>query len=324
MWSGWHLIEGTQTQKAPTARRWSMVACVALLLALATACQGPRRAPRSASGTSIVIGSASTPEQRLLGELTALILQGDGHIVDQRMDLGDSRTLRRAFVARSIDICWEYTGDTWTSGLGHDYPIADPDLMYQKIRDEDALNQITWLPPAPAQRTLVLLMTRSQTRAWGIGSLSDLARHVSNLDSRLALCTPHEIYSEPSGVRGLERVYGFQFDPTRIVYGTIQEGYAALNAGRCDAALGYVSDSALLSADLQVIRDDLGFFLASNLAVGIRTPVLQQMPDVERPLRQLSERLTQEALADLTAQITQGARPEVVARRFLRRTRWQP
>ncbi|MBN1399613.1 MAG: hypothetical protein JXA74_02175 [Anaerolineae bacterium] len=301
-----------------------MAACLALVVALVVACQGQSRAPQSVSGTSIVVGSVATPEQRLLGELTVLVLEKAGYPVDPKPGLGDARALRKAFVAGNIDICWEYTGDTWTIGLGHDYPIADPDLMYRRVRDEDALNEITWLPPAPAQRTLILLMTRSQAGAWGIGSLSGLAYHINNVDSHVALCAPPELYAEPNGVRGLERVYRFRFDPTRIVYGTIQEGYAALNAGRCDSALGYASDSALWSADLQVARDDLGFFLASNLAVGIRTPVLQQIPDVERPLRQLSERLTQETLADLTGQVAEGAKPEVVARRFLRRTGWEP
>jgi glycine betaine/choline ABC-type transport system substrate-binding protein len=167
-------------------------------------------------------------------------------------------------------------------------------------------------------------MTRAEASGSRIASLSELARHVNNLNSHVALCTPQELYARPSGVRGLERLYGFRFDQTRIVYGTIQEGYASLGAGRCDCALGYTTDGELVSAEVEVLRDDLGYFLASNLTVGIRTPVLQQTPALEETLRRLSERLSQEALAELTAEVVKGVKPRVVARRFLRRIRWKP
>ena len=84
--------------------------------------------------------------------------------------------------------------------------------------------------------------------------------------------------------------------------GYLDEALAAETMTRIEAAL----------------RDDRGFFHASNLAPVVRTPVLQHYPELEVHLSELSRKLDQRTLTSLRRQvILEGRKPQTVARRFL-------
>jgi len=102
------------------------------------------------------------------------------------------------------------------------------------------------------------------------------------------------------------------------VYGSIEEGYARVARGECFCAMGYSLDVGLLTNDLVVLEDDLSFFQASNLAVGVRTPIVEALPTLEEDLGRLCASLTPEAMTTMLGEVAvNGEEPEVVARRFL-------
>ena len=277
--------------------------------------------PDRPGGIPVVVGSADSPEQMVLGKITVLALRAAKYNVVDKTGLGSSQVVRAALGAGSIDVCWEYTGNTWLVYLGHDFPVADPLGVYRKVRDEDALNQISWLAPAPCQHVLTLVMREGDAQSFDIAELSDLARHMARQDPFLRLCTPQEYYEKSSGIRGLERVYGLRFVTEGVHLLPIQEGYEALQRGECDCALGFSGDSEIVAKGLRVLRDDRGFFQASNPAPAVRTPILRQLPSLERTLGEISASLTQEAMAELQRQMAKGDKPQVIARRFLAKKR---
>lgn len=273
---------------------------------------------REEADTPIIVASADSPEQVLLGALTVQALRGQGYRVVDKTSLGSPGAVRQALEAGQVDLCWEYTGDTWMVHLGHDRPISDPVQVYERVRETDAARGITWLPPAPSQNTMGLVMARDQARSLGITSISDLAGYVARVDPFIALCTPQERYGLAGGVRGIERVYNVRFNPRYVVYGSIEEGYARVARGECFCAMGYSLDVGLVTHDLVVLVDDRTFFQASNLAVAVRTPVLEALPGLEEDLTRLSALLTQEAMMAMLRDVAiKGENPEVVARRFL-------
>lgn len=270
---------------------------------------------------AIVVGSADSPEQMVIGKMTLLALKSAGYKVVDKTGLGSPNVVRAALEAGSIDVCWEYTGDAWLIHLRHDFPIANPQETYEKVRAEDALNQISWLRPAPYQRTLALLMREQDAQIHDISSISDLSRHLAARDPSLRLCTPQELYDKGNGVRGLERVYRLHFQEEGIIFLPLQEGYKALLGNECDCALGLSGDSGLATKGLRILQDDRRFFQASNLAPVVRTPILREAPDLGRVLEGLSSLLTQEAVAGLQRQVAKGDKPHAVARRFLTQNR---
>ena len=297
------------------SRRW-----IALTLALAMllASCSTRVQRRMFGKTPIIVASADEVEQRVVGKMTVLALESAGFVVADKTDLGSPWMVRAALAAGNIDVCWDYTGDVWSLYLRHDHPISDPEELYQKVRDEDALNQITWLHPAPSQRGLGLVMAADAARQRSITSISDLADHMNHVDPDLSLCTPRELCDAAYGIRGLERVYGVRFSKDRVRFMSTQDGCEAVAREECDCALGYPSDVVLVGA-LCLLVDNRGFFQASSLAPAVRTPILTEFPDLAQILGEISQLLTQEAMAEFRRQVTvDGKRPETVARRFLR------
>ena len=297
-------------------RRWLKIALGLLGLSLCLACYHDTQ-----RGIPVVVGSADSPEQMVIGKMTVLALKSAGYKVVDKTGLGTPGVVRAALEAGSIDVCWEYTGDTWLTHLKHDFPVADPQEAYEKVRAEDALNQITWLTPAPCQQALALIMREKDAQAFGISSVSDLAHYMAEQDPNLRLCAPQEFYGKGSGIRGLERVYRLHFVEERVRLLPIQEGYEALRGEECDCALGLSGDSAIAAKGLRALQDDRGFFQASSLAPAVRTPILRELPSLEHPLGEISSSLTQEAMTELQRQVAGGDKPQVVARRFLAKSR---
>ena len=288
--------------------------CMALVLAGALAgCSAGGR-----GDTAVVVAGAESPEQVLLSTLTVQALKAQGYRVVDKTALGSPWVVRSALEAGNVDLCWEYTGDTWMVHLGHDRPISDPAEVYARVREEDAARGIIWLAPAPCLRTMGLVVAREEARSLGIASISDLARHVARVDPFTSLCTPEGLCGLAGGVRGVERVYGTRFNPKHLVYGSIDEAYERAARGECLCAMGYSLDAGLITHDLVVLADDRGFFQASNLAVAVRAPVLEALPGLEEDLGRLSAVLTREAMTGMLRRVTvDGEKPEAVVKRFL-------
>jgi osmoprotectant transport system substrate-binding protein len=238
-------------------------------------------------------------------------------VVD-KTGLGDPWVVRAALVAGNVDLAWDYTGTIWTTYLRHDRPIGNAEELFQRVREEDALNQIAWVANAPCQRALTLFMREAAAKELKIAAFKDLARTLNRVRPDLRLCVPEKQYQSASGISGLERFYGFRFDPRLVRFLPLEEGYQALERGECECALGYANDLAAKTKNLRALQDDLGYWQASSLAVGVRAGVLQESPELEPLLLRLSQRLTQQAVLDLHYQVAvEGKKPEAVAKAFL-------
>jgi len=274
-------------------------------------------APHRAAHGSLVIGAGDSDEQRLLGELSAIVLRNAGYDVEIRRDLGSPWMVRKAAGAGSVDLTWDYTGRVWRDELGHDQPLADPADLFRRLRDEDALNGLTWVTYAPAEDRVVLAMTQTLAQEARLRSISDLAYHLDNLDPDLVLCTTAAINESAHGPAALRRVYGARIKPANTREMSAAEAVAGLRDGACHGAL--VQASAIPpAAGLRLLWDDLGLMPASNLAPVVHSLTMRNHPELAPYLRRLCAVLDRETLAELREQVAQGKRPEGVARQFLR------
>jgi osmoprotectant transport system substrate-binding protein len=291
--------------------RWALRLCVvAWLLA------GCRAEPRNA--VPLIVASARTPDQVLVGEMTRQLLEARGYRVEDRIGYGESWAVRTALESYAVDICWEYTGDTWLLHLKHDQPLRDAARVWEEIRREDAYNGIVWVAQADAHRTLGLLMRADTARQLELASISELAHYVRRRNAQTSLCAPESLYESMRGVRGLERAYGFAFNPERVSLISFAQGYAALSEGACDCALGTSLEAQAGTEGLLLLSDDQGFFQSSRLAVAVRAPVLEQFPELESILTDLAGLLNQEDLTRLYRQmVIEEQSAAKVARRFL-------
>jgi osmoprotectant transport system substrate-binding protein len=295
--------------------RARVIICLCVLLALLglNACGG------RASGATITVAGANSTEHKLATALTVELLKARGFKVVERTEYGDPVALRAALVAGDIDLCWEFTGETWLSHLAHDQPITDAAMALEMLRADDAASGIAWVAQAGYHSSMSMWVRLDMAIANGLITLSDLANYTRSVNARTRLCTPEELYRAVQGIRGLTRAYGLSFDESLVRFGTASEGYRALGEGQCDCALASSLEDLTAAGPLRALQDDREFFQASNLAVGVRAAVLAEHPELQEVLSSLASALTQEAMADLYRQVAvERKEPAKVAKSFLK------
>jgi osmoprotectant transport system substrate-binding protein len=285
---------------------------LALLLAALGGC-----APRHA-GLAISVYGGQSSEQQLLTAITVQALSRAGYRVVDRSAWGDDWMVRKALAAGNADLCWAYTGDTWSIHLQHDLPIWDAAELYQRVRAEDALRGITWLTPTPCENALGLVVRTEFVQRAKLRSIDDLIIYLRTVDPTLRLAVPEALVEGAMGLPGLERVYGYTFDRRRLLQMDGEAGCEGLLAGDYDIAVAHRSQAAFYP-QLSVLPDSRRFFPPSQLAVGVRSSVLAAHPQLESLLAALSRRFTSEQLAGMNWEMAvDGRKPAAVARRFLR------
>ena len=259
-------------------------------------------APEPAETGFVVVGSKEFTEQIILGQIAVIALEAAGFDVDDQTNLGGTAVNREALLAGEIDMYWEYTGTAWIAHLGHEDAITDPDECYDKVKAEDAGNGLAWLAMAPFNNTYTLMMKQDTGSELGISSISDLADYI-NGGGDASLCTDQEFYARPDGFKGVEALYGFQFDEEQVVMMDPGLTYKALQDGQCTTAMGFATDGRIPAFGFFNLEDNLQFFPVYNPAPVVRQEIWDQFPSIATVLDPIAGALTTEAMMDLNKRV---------------------
>jgi osmoprotectant transport system substrate-binding protein len=94
--------------------------------------------------------------------------------------------------------------------------------------------------------------------------------------------------------------------------------YAATSKGDCRFGEIFTTDGRIKSLDLVVLEDDKKYFPAYNVAPVISKKVLDKYPQLRDLLQPVSDKLTDEVLIELNAQVdVEGREPADVAMDWL-------
>jgi len=294
--------------------------CLALCVTVGALCAVLTACAPQHEGPPIVVAGGSSEEALILGRMVLTLLAENGYPTGDRTGISSPEAIRAAVVGGSADLYWAYTADVWSASLRHHEPVADAELLFRRVRDEDAANGIVWLGPSPVQSRLALLVTPAFAAQASVATIADLVDYQEGVNPVLRICAPQGLEDAASGVRGLERVYGLRFARPVVVGATAQEAYLSLEAGACDCALGTSNDTAVRLGDLLVLADDKGFFPPSNLALAVRQERLEDYPELENLLERMIALVDEESLATLERQVAGHAMErEDAVRAFLRR-----
>lgn len=249
---------------------------------------------------SAIVGSKDFTEQLILGQITVIALEDAGYDVDDQVGLGGTSINREALVAGEIDIYWEYTGTAWITHLGHEDAITDPQECYDKVLAEDAGNDLVWLAMAPFNNTYTLMMKQTKGNELGIKSISDLAAYI-NGGGDASLCINQEFYARPDGFRGVEALYGFQFDEAQVIMMDSGLTYKALQDGQCTTAMGFATDGRIAAFGFFNLEDDKQFFPVYNPAPVVRKDA--NPDDIAKVLDPIAKTLTTEKMMELNKRV---------------------
>jgi osmoprotectant transport system substrate-binding protein len=283
------------------------------------------------TGVDITVGSKDFTEQQILGEITLQVLTAAGANVTDRLGMESTEMARQALLAGAVDMYWEYTGTAWTTMLGHQEPIGDPQEQFEAVAAEDGRqNDITWLaPPAPADNAYAIAIRGDASdpdseeydpELAEVRSLSDLADLAGRSPDKATLCVATEFANRADGLPGLAAAYGLQLpadavitlDHESLIYDAVANGSA------CNFGEVFRTDSRIDSLDLRLVDDDQDFFAVYNPCLTVRSDLLDEHPEIEEMFAPIAAALDDETLRELNGAVDVDDDPvRDVVRNFL-------
>lgn len=288
-------------------RRFGIFLLLVWTIAIAiVACQGN-------GDRAIAVGSKDFPEQFVLGEMYALVLENKGFTVERKLNLGGTPVAQASLQSGEIDLYPEYTGTALLTVLKQPVP-QKPQQVYPIVAQQyrEKFN-LVWLDPAPMNNTQALVMTRAGSQQYDIKTISEMAARAN----QLTLVGPPEFEAREDGLPGLQKAYG-NFQLKKFIPVDPGLRYQALTQGQADVAVAFGTDGEIAAFNLVVLKDDRGLFPPYQVAPVARQDVLDRHPGLKEALNALAPLLTDETMRQLNYEVTgKGREPADVAKAFL-------
>lgn len=298
-------------------RRPALGILLVLLVGVVAGCGGPAGSPAAGSyrpvpADVVRVGSADSPEDRLLGEIYATGLQIRGVAVERRFGVGDREAYLPLLRDGTVDLVPEHTGEL----LAHLDPratVTEPDAVYRQARTT-LPPSLTLLDEARAQDKDVIVVTRAFSVVNNVRSLADLAP----LCPTVVIAGPRELSVRASGLPGLQRTYGCSFRALRPGDAGDPRALVALRDGQVQAAVLPSTDTAIPANDLVALDDPRAVVSAQNV-VPLITAAKTADPRVTEVLNKISSQLDTAVLTDLDRRLAgpDGLTAAQVARDWL-------
>ncbi len=253
--------------------------------------------PLTFAATTIKVGGKDFTEQIIMTELTAQYLEEKGFkvVLDRGLKSG---VLRKLLVDGDIDLYWEYTGTAYLNFQKQKYNGEDRNVIYQKVKLSDKINDLVWLNNSTINNTYALAISEQFAEEINVSTLDELAAYQNTIGG-LKLASNNVFLRRDDGLTPFQREYGFEFSKDNIK--RIESGlvYAEVGERRADVGLVFSTDGRIISQNLIVLEDTRNFFPPYELVPVVRKDVLQQNPGLEKYLNDLSEVLDTKAIAKL-------------------------
>ena len=250
------------------------------------------------------VASKSFPENQLLAEVIAQLLEAEGYEVERRFGLGGTLVCYEALVNDEVDVYVEYTGTLLQA-------ILKLELDSPTIARLNAVapEGVELLESIGFNNTYAIALKRALADELGIAKISDLVRF-----PQLRMAFSHEFMERNDGWPGLKQAYGLEVSPSAIDHGL---GYLAIDEGKIEITHAYSTDGDLERYQLITLNDNKRYFPEYFAAPLVRSDLARGPKAV---IGQLAGRLDNAGMRALNAQVVIDERDFAnVAHEFLQR-----
>ncbi|MDP8978517.1 MAG: ABC transporter substrate-binding protein [Actinomycetota bacterium] len=298
-------------------RRSTLGAVVVLLAVLTGACaggdalQGGGGGDGGGGGGPIIVGSANFPEQLVLANMYAQVLEDAGVKTRTRLNLGSREVVFPALKSGEINLLPEYTGALLDFVAGES-TVTEPDAVYEALQEE-LPDGLVALEPSEAQDKDGLAVLPETAEEHDLETYSDLEPVAGDM----SVGGPPEMETREVGLPGLKRVYGIEFAKFVPLDTAGPVTWEALQSGDVDVARVFTTQGIIEARDWVLLEDDKDLAPAQEIVPVIAEDSLTS--EVETALNEVSGVLTTEDLTDLNKQVEIDKRdPAAVARDYLK------
>jgi osmoprotectant transport system substrate-binding protein len=281
-----------------------MVAALVFVVAACGGGAGGGQSGGSSDGPSITVSSKKFTEQILLGEMYAQAFEDEGYNVERKLNLGSEQVMDKSLQDGTIDVYPEYTGTAYVAILKkppESYPKT-ADETYKQVaefyenRKDTPMKMLT---PAPFENNYGIVMLSEEAEDRGIENLDDLAAQ----SDELVFSSYSEFQNRSDGYDNMKENYPeLDFKETKIV-NDLGIRYKALAEGEADVGIGFTTDGQLASPELKVIEDNKDIWPKYYPAPVITQEFLDQNPDAEKILNEVSASLDADKMRELNGAV---------------------
>jgi osmoprotectant transport system substrate-binding protein len=291
-------------------------AAVAVSLALlVTACGGNeplQGGNQPSSSAKVIVGSTNFPEQLILAQMYAAVLEKAGVDVTTRLNLGNREVVFPALEKGEIQLLPEYNGSVLS--------FLDPKATATTSQEVDTAlvpllqaKSLVALQPSPAEDKDGWAVTKETAAKYNLKTLDDL----KPVASRLVVGGPPELKTRPAGLPGLKKVYGI---PDFKEFKALDAGgpltISALKKGDIDIGRVFTTQGVIAAEGWVLLEETKPLEPAQNVVPIGRTDAMTDQ--VKNALNSLSAKITTEELTKLNKQVDVDKKdPESVARDWL-------
>ena len=315
---------------------FAAVAVVAVLLAGCSGNSGGSSAAStsvsSSTGASekgpIRVGSKIDVEGPVLGQIIIGALGANGFKVEDKTRTGATDVVRKALLAKQIDMYPEYTANALTVFFA-DQKI-DPAILKDATKtyeeaarlDKEA-NNVIWLKPAPANNTWAVAVPKKFAEDNKLTSLADLATYINN-GGKFKIVGSQEFFDRADAFPAFAKAYGFKVtSDMKVALATgdtaVTEKAAAEGAQGANAAMAYGTDGTLAALDMVVLSDPKGVQPIYQPAPTVNGDVYAKYPELATILDPIFAKLDLATLQELNKQVAvDGKSPKAVAAEWLK------
>jgi osmoprotectant transport system substrate-binding protein len=295
-------------------RLGSAALAVSLALLLA-ACGGdePLQGGTQPSDTSsVIVGSTNFPEQLILAQMYAAVLEKAGVDVQTRLNLGSREVVFPALEKGDIQLLPEYNGAALTFLDPKATAVASDEVNTALTPLLDAKGLVA-LQASPAEDKDAWAVTKETSDKYNLHKISDL----KPVASQLVIGGPPELKTRPAGLPGLKRVYGIgDFKEFKSLDAGGPLTISALKKGDIDVGRVFTSQGVIAAEGWVVLEEDKPLQPAQNIVPIGRKDIMTDQ--VKPALDALAPKITTEELTKLNAQVdVEKKDPESVARDWL-------
>lgn len=259
----------------------------------------------------VTVGAKDYPEQLILGEVLAQLLEGAG-VPTSRRFLIPTFLLHQAIGSGEVSCFVEYTGTAYSAVMKQSFtPGQTPEQIYDRVRtlfQEDY--GLRFGPPLGFENTYTIALPAARAGELGLWRMSDLADHPG-----LVIAAGHEFLEREDGWPGLIGHYGLE-TPPEVLTVDLNLVWQAVASGDADLLVGNSTDGRIPALGMVLLEDDRHYFPPYDAAVVYRPDA---PPEVARLAELLGGALDDREIRVLNRRVdVDGAEPAEVAADFLR------
>jgi osmoprotectant transport system substrate-binding protein len=254
---------------------------------------------------TVKVGSANFPEQVVLGELYAQMLEANGYTVERHLNLGTREIVEPALESGQIDMYPEYMA-TLLAFVSQDPNLAassDPATTFKNLQTALQPKNITVLNYAQAQDENGFAVTQATAQKYNLKNMSDLGTGSPTPASQMVLGGAPECPERPFCLPGLQQTYGLNFKDFKPLDAGGPLTVQALQSGDIDIGELFTTDPNISVMNFVELNDDKHLQLSDNVAPVVRNQILSQSSDIQSLSNQVSAKLSTNDLINLNKSV---------------------